>query len=142
MFVSSKGSKILIVIRVVPQLYKQIVRTRRYILSLSPHDHSPVLHKTLTQNFPRRIKLTIRNRFRKALQRPLQFPRILVPDLHRRIYRSRRYNGVQRVKTNSVDFVPMPNENVFGEMAQLSPRLTFLKRKDDGLWQPVGGYST
>ena len=27
------------------------------------------------------------------------------------------------------------------QMAQLSPRLTFLKRKDDGLWQLVGGYS-
>ena len=49
-----------------------------------------------------------------TLQRPLQFPRIAVPDLHCRIYRSRRYNGVQRVKTNSIDLVPVPDENVFG----------------------------
>ena len=49
-----------------------------------------------------------------ALQRPLRFPRIPVPDLHRRAYRSRCYNGVKRLKTNSVNFVSVSNENVFG----------------------------
>ena len=64
MFVPSKSGEILVVIRDVPQLYKQIVRTRRCIQSLSPHDHSVVVvHKTLTQNLPRRIKLTIRTAF-------------------------------------------------------------------------------
>ena len=53
-----------------------------------------------------------------TLQRPLQFPRIPVPDRHRRVYRSRRYNRGQRVRTNSVDFVRVPDENVFGRFVR------------------------
>ena len=52
MFMPSKGSEMLVVISDVPQLNKQTVRTRRYIQSLSPNDHSAVVSKTLTQDFP------------------------------------------------------------------------------------------